>query len=140
MSPRLRLIAVLVGVLALAATVLATRARSTPVTAVVASTPADPARVVGPGRIEPVSEEINIGVEVGGRVTRIEVEEGDTVRAGQILAALESRDYRAAVASAAARLAEARAALLRVRNGARQDERREASAAVAQADAVLAQA
>ena len=140
MSPRLRLIAALLGVLALAATVLATRARSTPVTAVVASTPADRARVVGPGRIEPVSEEINIGVEVGGRVTRIEVEEGDTVRAGQILAALESRDYRAAVASAAARLAEARAALLRVRNGARQDERREASAAVAQADAVLAQA
>lgn len=141
MSPRTRVITAIVGIVALVATVVAIRARGTPTPpAAAAAAPAARPRVVGPGRVEPVSEEINIGVEVGGRVVRIAVEEGDHVATGQLLAQLESRDYRAAVASAAARLEDARAALLRIRNGARVDERREVSAAVVQAEAVLAQA
>jgi len=141
MTARSRLISVAAGVLVVLASLVATRARSAPVPPeAAAAAPAESGRIVGPGRIEPVSEEINIGVEVGGRVARIAVEEGDRVTTGQVLATLENGDYRAAVASAAARLADAKAALLRVRTGARLDERREVTAAVAQAEAVLAQA
>jgi len=116
------------------------QARPGPDSTTTAETPSGAARVVGPGRVEPISEEIEIGVEVGGRIVSIDVEEGDRVRAGQVLATLESRDYRAQVALAQARLADARAVRLRIRNGSRLEERREAQAAVAQAEAVLAQA
>lgn len=141
MTARTRLVSVLAGVLVVAASLVATRARSAPAPpAAVTAVPAATGRIVGPGRIEPISEEIHIGVEVGGRIARIAVEEGDRVAEGQVLATLENGDYRAAVASAAARLDEAKAALLRVRTGARPDERREVTAAVAQAEAVLQQA
>lgn len=141
MTARTRLVTVLAGVLVAAVSLVAARARSAPAQ-LAASAPAPVAsgRIVGPGRIEPISEEIHIGVEVGGRVARVAVEEGDRVSAGQVLATLENGDYRAAVASAAARLDDAKAALQRVRSGARLDERREVTAAVAQAEAVLAQA
>ena len=131
---------ILAGVATIAASVLALGTRD-PVPAARASTAtADVARVVGPGRVEPISEEIEIGVEVGGRIVTIAVEEGDAVHAGQVLATLESRDYRAQVALAEARLASALAVRLRTSNGSRPEERREAQAAVSQADAVLAQA
>lgn len=97
-------------------------------------------RVVAPGRVEPVSEEIEIGVEVPGRIAALHAEEGETVRRGQLLAELENRDYRAQVALAEAQLADARAVLARIRNGSRAEELREAQAAVAQAVAVEAQA
>ncbi len=141
MSTRIRFLAALAGVATLAASVFAIGTRGTPdAPSPSVATPAPGGRVVGPGRVEPISEEITIGVETGGRVTRLLADEGDTVTAGQLLAELDNRDDRAAVASAEARLAAARAALLRVRNGSRPDERREAGAAVAQADAVLRQA
>jgi HlyD family secretion protein len=134
---------ILAGVATVAASVLALGTRD-PVPAARASTAtagtADAARVVGPGRVEPISEEIEIGVEVGGRIVTIAVEEGDAVHAGQVLATLESRDYRAQVALSEARLANARAVRLRTSNGSRPEERREAQAAVSQAEAVLAQA
>lgn len=141
MTARTRLVTVLAGVFIAAVSLVAARARSAPAPpAPSAAAPAASGRIVGPGRIEPISEEIHIGVEVGGRVARVAVEEGDRVSAGQVLATLENGDYRAAVASAAARLDDAKAALQRVRTGARLDERREVTAAVAQAEAVLAQA
>jgi ABC exporter DevB family membrane fusion protein len=97
-------------------------------------------RVVGSGRVEPISEEVEVGVEVPGRITALLVDEGDRVRAGQILATLENRDYRAQVALAEARLHEARAAATRARTGSRPEEIAEARAAVTQAEAVLTQA
>lgn len=139
MTFRSRLVPVALGAGALALTLLALRtspAGASQEMAVVAVGD----RVVGPGRVEPRSEEIALGVEVLGRVARVAVEEGDTVEQGQVLAELDNHDYRAAVASAAARLEDARAVLRRVRTGARADERREASAAAAQAQAVLTQA
>jgi len=136
---RTRWVTVSLGIVLLAGTAFVLQSSDqTPVAA--AAPDAGGARVVGPGRVEPISEEVRIGVEVGGRVVSVGVEEGDTVTAGQVLAELDSRDYRAAVASASARLADAAAVLRRMRNGARPDERREVSAAVAQAEAVLAQA
>lgn len=107
--------------------------------------------IAAPGRIEPVSEEIEIGAEVSGKIKEVRVEEGAEVRRGQILAVLENDDYaahlssaeterRAAAAqlqSAVARLEGARAELRRTLNGARNEERREARAAVEQAEVVI---
>jgi HlyD family secretion protein len=126
----------------IAASVMALGRSESPVAApvgeVVAAGPPD--RIVGPGRVEPISEEIEIGIEVGGRIVALHVDDGDVVAKGQPIAELEGRDYRARLAAADASLADARAVLLRTRNGSRPEERREAQAAVEQAEAVLEQA
>jgi len=117
-----------------------------------ASVQAVPPNVVSaPGRVEPISEEIEVGSELSGKLRAVLVEEGDEVKHGQILAVLENDDYRAQIrtaesgraaaeaarASAEARLTGAGAGLRRTINGARGEERREARATVAQAEAVL---
>jgi HlyD family secretion protein len=99
-----------------------------------------PRVVVGAGRVEAASEEVEICAELPGRLKAVHVDEGDTIAAGQVLAELENADYRARIASAGARLHVARAELHRLINGARQEERDEARAAVAQAAAVADQA
>ena len=69
--------------------------------------------LVTTGRVQGVSRS-GIGVSLVGTVTRIEVEEGDRVSAGQILIALQDAELQASVAEARARLAAAEAALGRV--------------------------
>ena len=96
-----------------------------------------PSLIAAPGRVEPVSEEIRISSETGGKLRRVPVEEGDSVRKGQVMAVLENDDYRARVASAEARVAERKAALRRTINGARDQERRAIWEAVEEALAVL---
>jgi ABC exporter DevB family membrane fusion protein len=93
--------------------------------------------VSGPGRIEPVSEDIQVSAEIAGRLKSVEVEEGDRVRRGQVLAVLNNDDYRAQVASAAATLCAREADLRKVQNGARTEERQETLAAVNEAQAVM---
>ncbi len=97
--------------------------------------PSEPLRVVASGRVEPASEEIEVQSKLVGRLKEVLVDEGDTVSAGQPLARLDADDIAAAERGAVARLAVAEAALERVMTGARQEERREAQAAVAQAEA-----
>ena len=92
----------------------------------------------GPGVVEALSEEIRISSQVGGRLQRVLVDEGDAVKAGQVLAVIENDDYRARVASAEASLHLREADSRRIHNGAREEERRDAAAAVREADAVLA--
>jgi len=92
--------------------------------------------VAGPGRVEPLSENIQVSAEVQGRLRSVEVEEGDHVRRGQILAVLNNNDYRAQVATTEAQLREREADLRKVQNGARIEERQEALAAVREAEAV----
>jgi HlyD family secretion protein len=92
----------------------------------------------GPGRVEAVSEEIRVAAQLGGRLERVLVEEGDAVVAGQPLAILEHADYTARAASADAEVRLRDAEARRVRNGAREQERRDAAAAEREADAVLA--
>jgi HlyD family secretion protein len=101
---------------------------------------ADVSRIVAQGRVEPVSEELEVAAEVSGRIARLHVEEGDRVEAGALIATLEHADHEARVATARAALAVAEAEELRLVNGARVEERREAQFAVDQADAALAQA
>src|SRR6516164_8848183 len=93
--------------------------------------------IAAPGRVEAVSEEVRVSSELSGRLKSVNVEEGDRVRRGQLLAELENADYRARVASAEAELAEREAELRRTLNGSRAEERREADGAKQASKAVL---
>ncbi len=100
-----------------------------------------PANLVpGSGRIEPRSEEIKISSQVSGKLKSVLVEEGDLIEKGQVLAELENADFVALVASAQARLKIREAELLKLKNGSRTEERREAQANVREAEAQVANA
>jgi len=85
------------------------------------------------GHIE--ATETHLGFKVPGIITAIHFQEGEEVRAGQVVAELDDRDLRQEVAAAEARLAAARANLTRLETGYRPQEIREARAAMAQARA-----
>ena len=95
-----------------------------------------PRMIAGPGRVEPSSEDIKIGSELSGRLKVVNVEEGDAIRRGQVLAELENADYRAQVESARANVIAKQAVLRKVINGARRQERDEARSSVNEAKAV----
>lgn len=96
-----------------------------------------PDLVAGPGRIEPVSEDIKIGSELSGKLRAVHVEEGDAIHKGQVLAVLENDDYRAEVSSAEAEVRAKEATLRKVMNGARAQERSEALSSVRAKQAVM---
>ncbi len=96
--------------------------------------------VVAAGRVEPISEELKIGSELDGKLARVEVDEGDRVRRGQLIAVLTNSDYAARVALAEAVVRERQAELERVENGNRDQEKRESNAMAREAQAVLANA
>jgi HlyD family secretion protein len=108
-----------------------------PAPTVQAATTDVPVVAAGPGLVEAVSEDVRVSAQIGGRLDRVLVEEGERVRAGQVLAVVDNRDYLARVESAQAELDLRQAARRRVVNGARAQERDEAAAAVAEAEAVL---
>jgi HlyD family secretion protein len=93
-----------------------------------------------PGRVEPVGEEREIAAELRGRLLRVHVDEGDTVRAGQILAELAGEEYHARTHQARALVAQREAELARLVAGARAQERGEADALAREARATLDQA
>jgi HlyD family secretion protein len=99
----------------------------------------DKPRIVaaGPGRIEPSSEDIKLGAELNGRLAEVRVEEGEAITRGQILAVLENAEYAAAVRSAEAEVRMKEAALRKLMNGARAQERSAAIAATNEAEAVF---
>lgn len=102
--------------------------------------------IVAPGVVEAVSEEIEVGAEIAGKLRSVAVEEGDEVVKGQTIAVLENSDYEAQIRTtranvetlrsgretARARVGQAVADRARVENGARPEERREARAAYEQ--------
>jgi HlyD family secretion protein len=90
------------------------------------------------GLVEPIGEERVLIPEVGGRLARVLIAEGDTVQQGQLLAEIENRDGTAALAAAEAQVALREAELAKARAGARAEERDAARAALAEADAALA--
>lgn len=98
------------------------------------------APVVAPGRVEPATEERDVTAELRGKLAEVLVDEGDTVREGQIVARLIDDEYRARVVQARAGVALREAELERTLNGARGQERREALAQVREAAAQLEQA
>jgi HlyD family secretion protein len=96
-----------------------------------------PELIAGPGRVEPYSEDIKIGSELSGRLKTVNVEEGDAIHRGQVLAELENADYRAQVESAQANVVAKEATLRKVINGARRQERDGAWSSVNEARAVM---
>ena len=113
----------------------ATRASRTP--AAGSAAVRQPSYIAGAGKVEPVSESVQVGTEISGKLKSVAVEEGTPVRRGDVLAVLENADYLARVKSAEAQVLSREAQLKRVLNGARRQERDEAHAAVMQAQAVL---
>lgn len=93
--------------------------------------------VAAPGLVEPIDEEREVGSQVIGVIRSLNVEENDEVTAGQVIAVVDNDEQVARLASAKAELALRQAELDRVVNGARAEERREARAAVAEAEANL---
>jgi len=91
-------------------------------------------------------QESDLAFEVGGRVTAVEVIEGDNVTAGQTLARVDDSSQQAALGqadasliSANAAVAQAQASLADVETGATPEEIAQAEAALNQAQAALAE-
>ncbi len=120
-----------------ASLVVASRRTHELTTASAASAHNTPLMIAGPGRVEPSSEDIKIGSELSGRLKVVNVEEGDAIHRGQVLAELENADYRAQVESARANVIAKEAVLRKVINGARRQERDEAWSSVNEAKAVM---
>lgn len=83
------------------------------------------------------ADEIRIGSRVGGRVARVQIIEGQTVRTGEPLVELEPFQLREQLAQARGELARAQAELDRVTNGFRTEEIAQAKAKVDQLDALV---
>lgn len=96
-----------------------------------------PATLVAPGRIEPVRDPVKLAFEAQGRIVAIEVDEGNAVKVGQVIARLDDRLPAARVAAAQAQLAQARARYAFARRGPRGED---LAAARAEADAATAAA
>ncbi|MGD9656652.1 MAG: HlyD family secretion protein [Methylocystis sp.] len=90
-----------------------------------------------PGMVEPEGEEREIAAQATGVIREMRVEENDDVTAGQVIAVLDNTEQVARLESARAALALRQAELERLTNGARPEERREAKAALMEADASL---
>ncbi len=95
--------------------------------------------IAAAGKVEPLSEEIRLGASITGKLDEVLVDEGDRVAPGQLVARLENADWRARLAEAEATIRIRQAELLRLLNGARPEERREAEAAVGAQEAALLQ-
>lgn len=86
------------------------------------------------------TREIHIGSKVGGRVTGVFVEEGQSVKAGTVLVRFECDQLQAERAEAAAAVTETRANLERMERGNRPEEIVEAKAQAEAAQAALEEA
>ncbi|HTL34893.1 MAG TPA: efflux RND transporter periplasmic adaptor subunit [Kofleriaceae bacterium] len=83
---------------------------------------ARPAVLVAPGRVETLRDPVALAFETGGRIVAIEVDEGQAVKAGQVVARLDDRMAAARVASARAAVAGAQASYLMSKRGARTED------------------
>ncbi len=88
-----------------------------------------PIRVRASGSVEP-RETSRVGFQLAGRIRRILVEEGAVVRAAQVLAELDSTDYRTGAAIARAESDAAQAQAEKARAGVRAQELAQAKAAL----------
>jgi multidrug resistance efflux pump len=88
-----------------------------------------PQEIVLSGTLE--ARTVNVGSLVGGRVTRVLIDEGQTVQAGQLLAQLETETIDRQLAEQAAAIEAARAALAKGLAGPRSEEISKAAAVAA---------
>src|SRR5208337_337309 len=88
------------------------------------------------GRVEgATSQDIKLASRVVGRLKEVSVNDGDLIRKGQIVAVLENDDLLAQVEQGRANVLHAQAALERLQNGARPEERAASRAAMNEAQA-----
>lgn len=88
------------------------------------------------GRVE--VDDIHVGSKIGGRVWRVQAEEGDDLRAGQPVVLLEDNEIRAQLQQATAATSQAQAQLALLTAGTRQEEIDRAQAVVNARKAELA--
>jgi len=91
-------------------------------------------RITANGRVQPV-QTVNISPKATGILRELLVEQGDRVRAGQIIARMENEDVAARMMQARAQVAEAQARLAAVRSGNRPEEIAQRRAEVERAQA-----
>jgi HlyD family secretion protein len=81
--------------------------------------------------------EVDLAFRQPGRIRRVLVDEGNAVKAGDLVAELDAKPYRDALAAARAEVLQARAEVDKLRRGNRPQEIAQAEDAVAQAEAVF---
>jgi multidrug resistance efflux pump len=86
------------------------------------------------------ADEIRIGSRIGGRVSRVDVEEGDLVHPGQELVFLDEFDLRERLAEAQGHLAQRQAEYDKMFAGFRPEEKAQAEARYRQAEALVKKA
>lgn len=96
--------------------------------------------VASTGRVEGASEAVDVGAGVDGVVAELRVQEGDTVRRGDVLAVIDRRELHAELRGAESAAEAARQARARILRGSRVEERERADAEVTAAEAVVRQA
>ncbi|MQA30919.1 MAG: HlyD family efflux transporter periplasmic adaptor subunit [Luteitalea sp.] len=95
--------------------------------------------VAATARVEGATETIEVGAGVDGVIAELRVREGDVVHRGEVLAVIDRRELHAELSLAAAAADAARQARTRVLRGSRTEEREQAEAEVAAAEAVVRQ-
>lgn len=80
------------------------------------------------GRVEPISEQLELAIGVVGTLAHVYVDQGDTVHKNQLLADLIDDDQKARVDEASATVTLREAELTKLLNGARPEERQETAA------------
>ncbi|KZE49411.1 efflux transporter periplasmic adaptor subunit [Brevibacillus parabrevis] len=88
------------------------------------------------GTLEPLEEAV-VSFEVGGRLVEMAKNEGDKVKAGEVLARVNAQDYSLQVASTNAAVQQSAATLSKVNNGAREQEVTQARLLVEKATVAL---
>jgi HlyD family secretion protein len=86
--------------------------------------------VAAQGRVEPVSEKLELAIGVVGTLAAVYVDEGDPIKRGQVLAALVDDDQKARVTEAQGQVKLREAELEKLLHGARPEERQQAAAQV----------
>ena len=84
-----------------------------------------------------VARETDLAFQVPGRISRLDVDEGDDIKIGQPIASLDSRDYELNLSRAQAEADASQASLALLEAGARSQEVKAAEATVTQARAQL---
>ena len=95
----------------------------------------DRVAMVYSGTVE--TREIQVGSKVGGRVTSVSVEEGQSVKAGATLVTFDAAELNSERAQAQAQVQQAQADLDRLQRGYRPEEKAQTAAAAAEQGAVL---
>ncbi|MEB3163739.1 MAG: efflux RND transporter periplasmic adaptor subunit [Prochlorothrix sp.] len=96
-------------------------------------------KVTAGGTVVPVRS-VNLSPKQAGLLAALDVEQGDRVQAGQLLALMDSRDVDAQLIQAEANLQQAQARLAELENGSRSEDINRAQAQVVQAQAQVAEA